>query len=401
MSTSVDFGILYEGFRAKRLTDIQSELEEAILNTIDPRLNLQADSAIGQLVGIIAAQLAELWAAQEAGYAVLDPLTATGRALDFLLALTGLTRNSATYTTVNLQVTLNAGVLLPALSRARNSVSGEVFETQVSISNAAPSTAVLDVQATAINEGAVLANAGDIDIIDVPVAGWTAVYNPLDGVLGSLDETDESARIRRVQNLSGAGSSTVEAIKATLAGVLDVTAVLVIENESDITDAQGLPPHSVEAIVVGGADQDIADALWYRGGKAGGIQTHGGVTVVTTDSMGLNHSMLFSRPANLLMYIDMDVTVDPITFGGGVQSIGDAELRAALTSRGNSLLIGEDIQIVDFECVARRQAGVTNAGSPTTTKIDSITPPVNPNDIVVAFRDIAKFDASRIVITYV
>ena len=67
------------------------------------------------------------------------------------------------------------------------------------------------------------------------------------------------------------------------------------ENDTDETNASGLPPHSIELVVYGGLDEEIAKAIHRR--KGAGIQTYGNVTVPVVDAAGNIKNISFSRPA--------------------------------------------------------------------------------------------------------
>ena len=51
----------------------------------------------------------------------------------------------------------------------------------------------------------------------------------------------------------------------------------VYENDSNVVDAAGRPPHSVEVVVDGGSNTDIAAQILAT--KSGGINTYGNITV--------------------------------------------------------------------------------------------------------------------------
>jgi hypothetical protein len=93
----------------------------------------------------------------------------------------------------------------------------------------------------------------------------------------------------------------------------DVLQAFVIENETDVTDGFGRPPHSFEVIVVGGDDQEIGQTIFDT--KPIGINTYrvpgaDGRTVQVTDSQGTVHDINFSRGNDIRMYTIIDVTVD-------------------------------------------------------------------------------------------
>jgi len=182
------------------------------------------------------------------------------------------------------------------------------------------------------------------DIV-TPISGWTAAWNPLDAVLGTLEETDAALRLRRAQSVATAGAGTVEAVRAAMLAVSGVTAAFVLQNTSDVTDGDGLPPHSMEVVLLGGDADVIAAAEWASWG--GGIESHGDVTVIIIDSQGFSQSMRHSRPTPVDMWVRATYTTDPEAVPG-FPTNGEALMEAALLAAGVALTVGEDVLPAHF-----------------------------------------------------
>ena len=71
---------------------------------------------------------------------------------------------------------------------------------------------------------------------------------------------------------------------------------------------EGLPDHSVEFIIEGGDDQEIAELLWQI--KGGGIQLYGNVELTVVDSQGRTQTVKFSRPTRLYGYLEITYFLD-------------------------------------------------------------------------------------------
>ena len=78
------------------------------------------------------------------------------------------------------------------------------------------------------------------------------------------------------------------------------------ENDTDDTDEEGRPPHSVEIIVDGGDETSIASIILDK--KAAGIQTFGSITVNVATEYGDSIPVSFNRPEYI--YVWMKVTLD-------------------------------------------------------------------------------------------
>lgn len=108
------FGLTSTGFRIKRLADIKSEMESAFRGTFGAGINLDARRPLGQIIGIMSAREAAIWELAEAVYYSQYPGTSEGVNLDQVVALTGITRQGATYSTVSAIIQGTAGTIIPA-----------------------------------------------------------------------------------------------------------------------------------------------------------------------------------------------------------------------------------------------------------------------------------------------
>ena len=91
-----------------------------------------------------------------------------------------------------------------------------------------------------------------------------------------------------------------------LQNVSGVKTVAVYENDTNVTDSWGRPPHSVEAVVEGGGDAEIAREILKT--KAAGIQTHGSVTVNVPDAYDSTIPVHFNRPTPVYCWFDVSIT---------------------------------------------------------------------------------------------
>ncbi len=232
--------------------------------------------------------------------------------------------------------------------------------------------------------GPVIGLSGTITVISTPISGWGFVQNDLDAVLGNLEETDTEFRTRRLAALAGLGNATFDAILAALVAVLSVTDVSLFVNDTGLTVA-GRPPHSFEALVLGGAEQTIRDAIFAN--KAAGIEAFGSVSGTVTDSQGNSHNIDFSRPTSITIFLDITLTVDadyPVD--------GDTLVENLVNAFGDSLGIGVDVVvfpylIASFESVPGILDVVIDIGTSSSPSGDA--------NIAIAATEIADFDSSR------
>ena len=383
-------GLTSSGFEAKTLAEILADIETAQRATIDPTLDTSAESVVGNLNASVATKLRELWELLAILYAARSPRNASLEALDGLCAITGTTRKSATKGTVELTLTIRHGSTVPAGSVVN--VAGDAtnrwktLEAKTNNAGAVGSYAALTVAAEAESAGHVLAYAHTITEITTPVSGWAYVDNTLDADPGRDVETDAALRLRREREVQGAGAGTVGAITAALSAVASVRQVVVFENATDTTDADGLPPHSLEAMVLGGSESEIRAALWAT--KPAGIRTHGSTTGTTLDAGGVARSVSFTRPSEVAVYLTLAVSARRDTYAG------DAAVKAAVLTLGEELLAGSPVRIASLIKAVMAVAGVVDV----VAFAGRASGAVFPFNLGMGVRELATFDSSRITV---
>lgn len=349
------YGLTNEGFVMKPLSVILDEIAAAqrASAALGADIDTSAESLLGQMNGVMATKLRELWELGGAAYNARNPRGAAYNALDIVCALTGVYRLPATKGTLDLlNLSLNAGVTVPAGSVVH--VNGDPtnrWVTTIPGVNATGSPAVVGVYAEAETAGRFIANAGTLTQIATPVSGWTAATNPSDATPGRNLETDTALRQRRERVIRAGGSSPLDAIRAALFEVTDVAQVSVFENPTDTT-VGGMPPHSVRAVVTGGTDLAVATALW--GAKGGGIQTVGAVSQAVVDTQGVTHAVRFDRPTDVDVYVKVTIERDAARYAG------DDAVKAAVVELEDALLAGDNVRLSVVSRAALSVAGVVD-----------------------------------------
>ncbi|SVZ59984.1 putative bacteriophage protein [Klebsiella pneumoniae] len=293
---------------------------------------LDPDSKDGQMVALVALAIHDANNTAISVYRSFSPATALGDALTSNVKINGITRRAATNSTVDLLLTGTVGTTI---------TNGSVRDTNSVVWNL-PATVVIGsdgtvvATATCVNSGAVAAVAGSVNGINTPTRGWASVTNPLAATVGIAAETDAELRVRQSQSVALASLTPFAAVDGAIANVEGVTRHKLFENDTETTDANGLPAHSISAIVEGGDATEIANTI--RSTKGQGVSTYGTTAVIVTDKYGNPYTIRFSRPVDVPIYVS--ITIQALT--GYSSEVGD-EMKAAVAAYINSLAIGDSV----------------------------------------------------------
>lgn len=254
----------------------------------------------------------------------INPNIAGGVFLDAILALTGIQRTPATFTTTLATITGVEGTSVPAGSQAKTAL-GNVFEVTTTV--VIPTGGVLgDVAFNAIVSGAIPCDVDDLTAgsggsIVSSVLGWETISANTEGILGQSTQSDISARSERLNTLAAQGSSVAQAITSGVNLVNGTGSMTFLENATNSTDTFSgvtMTAHSIYACVDGGTDLEIAQALVSK--KSAGaayVNTTGaspaqGIPVsqsVTVPYSGQVIDVLFDRPTPISILVAITVTV--------------------------------------------------------------------------------------------
>jgi hypothetical protein len=155
---------------------------------------------------------------------------------------------------------------------------------------------------TATKTGAVIVSIGALNEIVSRVNGLDSAVNYASGITGRAMESDTELRMGLGTRQKQATANEV-AIQNEILKISGVEYARVYSNR-DITEIDGRPPKSYEAVVVGGDEQAIAELIFEKG--PAGIQAFGNIVKDVADSEGFHWNIGFSRPVNKYIWIRVD-----------------------------------------------------------------------------------------------
>lgn len=323
------------GLYRTRLDERLGQMQTSYRSVYGEDIAIDADDIDGQWLGILAESISNLDQLLADIYASFDPTAANGKSLSTLVQLNGIRRIAGARSLVSGGVTVigQQGVVIPVGSLIRSNIDNSLWQTLDAVTIPASGTVTIQ-NVQAMDMGPLHAPVGSLTKIGSPIYGWQSVTNTVAAVVGRYEESDEELRQRRKGSTSTSAQSIVDAIYGGLANLPDVRLVRVLENYTDEVDANGLPPHSIQAVVEGGDPAQIALMIYLK--RSAGVTMVGLQAVTVIDSQGIAHVINFDRPTYVPAYIVVNVVRLPGYPPDGAQQMVDA-----LVAYGNMLKIGE------------------------------------------------------------
>ncbi len=247
-----------------------------------------------------------------------DPANADGRFQDALAAIYFIERQPARPTVVMCECTGLAGVVIPGADTStepalvKDAAGHELYcQTTTTI----PAGGSVLIPFAAKEAGPVEVEAGSVTTIVTVIHGWDTVTNPEAGATGQNVEGRRAFEQRRYDSVALNSRSMLASVYAEVANIEGVIDVLARQNRGDAPKEEGgiiMGPHSIYISVTGGADADIAAAIYNS--VSGGCDYNGNTAVAYTDPVtGAVETVLFERPAELAFAITVTLRANAAT----------------------------------------------------------------------------------------
>lgn len=222
---------------------------------------------------------------------MFDPDFALGNILDQRVAINGIQRQAGTFTVTNITLLVTQALNLFGIDQEAQAPftvadnAGNQFVLQVTQNIATPGMYVFSFQA--VKPGAVLTVPNTITVPVTIVLGVQSINNPTAATsIGLNEESDAALRVRRQKSVSLASQGYLAGLLAALENINGVTSAFVFENDTDATDIDGTPGHSIWVIVAGtGADADIANAIYTKRNAGCGMRGNIVYTIVQVNGL--------------------------------------------------------------------------------------------------------------------
>lgn len=377
------------GLHYPTYNDILEDLIEDMQTIYGSGIYLGSDSQDYQMLSKFAEKIYDTYQAMEIAYNAHSPVTAIGTGLDYIVAINGIKRKTGTNSTATL--TLTGAPRTVIVNGAAADSAGNIWLL--------PDEVVLDDNGVASVEsicqyaGTITAQANTITRIMTPTQGWTSVTNPSDSTTGVAVEMDSQLRARRAESVAQPSQSMLLGMKGALESLDDVKRVAVYENDTGSTDANGIPAHSLCAVVESGDSNEIANTILIR--KGVGCGTYGNQTVQIIDDYGQTYNIKFSR----VQYVDIDIEVNISTRSGYSVSTPD-EIKAAIVTYLEDFSIGTDLTTSIIWMVSQQVNSDfrTPTFSITSVRAARHGQTKSTNDVVIGFDEVARGSVANITV---
>ncbi len=266
------------------LSDVQAEFK-----SVFPDMDVETpETPQGRLIEAMAGERSSAVAFAAANANQLNLDYATGVFLDVIGSFFRVSRVGARSTRVLATLTGTAGTVIPANSLAKTTAGDKFYlETETTIGSGGTASAYF----LSVDLGAIACDTGTLTSIVSAMLGWTAITNGTAAAIGTDEESDTAYRIR-IKASRYTGSSFVESIKSELNKIGDLVSSFAYDNGTSspvVYDGVTIAAHSVFVIADGGADADIAEAI-FKTKDAGcaytAIRAYGTITISVQTSDG-------------------------------------------------------------------------------------------------------------------
>ena len=215
-----------------------------------------------------------------------------------------------------------------------------IFGVEAELSASVPDYQLLSVFAKALDDTSALV-VQDFNSRNPMLASGAALdlLLPQYGMVRAEGETDASVRARIRTSLAGRSTNSYDALYAAVMTAKSIEDAKVYVNDTDSTDAHGIPAHNIAVVTKYGTTKSVAQAIFDH--KPPGIGTYGSTTGTAKDAAGNSYAIKFTR------YTDRPVLIYPFisVLPGGSQAAIEAAVVPAIRGFVGKLRIGEALII--------------------------------------------------------
>ena len=299
------------GFSVQEPQEVREEIAQSWINAFKsddtPDINTAPETPQGQIIDAETLAITQKDAELAFLANMFNPKTARGIWQDALAEIYFIKRKKAVNSRCYCVLTGLNGTLIEKGSKIQSSADDtywDLLET-VTINDNSSVTALFECE----SEGAVIASPNTLNKIITTVAGWDTVNNIQSATVGTLEESQQAFEKRRYDSVALNSVGTTASVFSRVNQIDDVVGCYVVDNKTNVNkiiDDYLLKPHSIYVAVIGGSNQDIAEAI-YRSLSAG-CDYNGNTQITVVDPhTHAKEKVTFMRPTQQNVYIKVNV----------------------------------------------------------------------------------------------
>lgn len=299
------------GFSVQEPQEVREEIAQSWINAFKsddtPDINTAPETPQGQIIDAETLAITQKDAELAFLANMFNPKTARGIWQDALAEIYFIKRKKAVNSRCYCVLTGLNGTVIEKGSKIQSSADSTYWDLleDVTINDNSSVTALFECE----SEGAVIASPNTLNKIITTVAGWDTVNNIQPAAVGSLEESQQAFEKRRYDSVALNSVGTTASVFSRVNQIDDVVGCYVVDNKTNVNkiiDDYLLKPHSIYVAVIGGSNQDIAEAI-YRSLSAG-CDYNGNTQITVIDPhTHAKEKVTFMRPALQNVYIKVNV----------------------------------------------------------------------------------------------
>jgi uncharacterized phage protein gp47/JayE len=389
---TLSFQVTPTGITAPAFAEVLAALQQQFQVIFGPDAYLAADSQDGQLLGVFSQAISDVNAAAINLYNSFSPATAQGAALSLVVKINGIARLLPTHSQATVTLVGIAGTLIT------NGLVADTDGNQWALPATAtiPVSGQIDVLAVAVSPGSIQAAPGAINTIATPTYGWQSVTNAQAAAVGAPVESDAALRKRQAFSVALPSLSVLDGIVGAVANLPGVLNLVAYENDTGVTDANGLPPHSIALVVEGGDPIAICTTIALK--KTPGTYAWGTTVETIVDAVGVPNVIGFFVPTQ----VQITVAIGINALAGYLSTTG-AQVQQAVLDYITALPIGGGVgHNVEWDAVIAAAKSVANSSTFRIVSVALSRPgAAGTPDVHLSFNEMAVSALSAITVSVV
>lgn len=288
------------GVSVPTLDELITDISDGYRSIYGSDIVITANSPDGQRIGLEAQARKDALDALIYAIQMHDPQYAQGKWADVIAKLTGTKRQQGEYTiSPDVLIVTDRNVTLRAGYTVTGNGSKWILDDSIQLGTG-DNFINFRSEFYGIYPLAVDSSLEPIEI----VTGVKAIQATKNIINGKAGQSTASLMLDRERKLAVNNTHDREGVEASLLSVDGVLDAVVLENNTNETDLNGVPAHSLNAIVLGGSSADIATMILKKI-AGGGCGTHGAESYTVKGYRNFDRIIKFDRPT----IKDINVTV--------------------------------------------------------------------------------------------